>query len=176
MINLLTEGLDIMMEQLGVDVPEFVFWIIIIMLIISALKLLWKNEISPLLNTIHAIDAKLNKTDRIDSIEKQQQINMESYQRADNELNQRITAISERLDHLCAKLDEKISDDKEVKRGELKDRIRQSYGYYHNQGYITSMELEALKGLINSYEKSGGKNSFVHSIVEPEMYTWEIRG
>lgn len=176
MINLLTEGLDIMMEQLGVDIPEFVFWIIIIMLGISALKLLWKNEISPLLKTIHAIDDKLNKTDKIDSIEKQQQINMESYQRADNEINQRISTISDRLDQLCTKLDEKISDDKEVKRGELKDRIRQSYGYYHNQGYITSMELEALKGLINSYEKSGGANSFVHSIVEPEMYTWEVRG
>lgn len=175
MINLLTEGLDIMMEQLGVDIPEFVFWIIIVMLIISALKLLWKNEISPLLKVIHELDAKLDKTDKIDILEKQQQINTENYQRADNEINQKISVISERIDLLCDKLDKKISDDKEIKRGEIKDRIRQSYGYYHTRGYISSMELEALKGLINSYEKSGGANSFVHSVVEPEMYTWEVR-
>lgn len=49
------------------------------------------------------------------------------------------------------------------------------YSATDKQGYITNMELEALQGLINSYEKSGGANSFVHTVVEPEMYTWEVR-
>ena len=37
-----------------------------------------------------------------------------------------------------------------------------------------SMEKEALEGLIKQYEEHGGKNSFVHSIVEPEMQKWKV--
>ena len=36
------------------------------------------------------------------------------------------------------------------------------------------MELEALEDLIDTYESFGGKNSFVHSVVQKEMYTWEV--
>ena len=35
------------------------------------------------------------------------------------------------------------------------------------------MELEALEDLIDEYESADGKNSFVHSVVQKEMYTWE---
>lgn len=35
------------------------------------------------------------------------------------------------------------------------------------------MELEALEDLIDEYESAEGKNSFVHSVVQKEMYTWE---
>ena len=40
--------------------------------------------------------------------------------------------------------------------------------------YWNYMEKEALEGLIKQYESHGGKNSFVHSIVEPEMHTWKV--
>ena len=33
--------------------------------------------------------------------------------------------------------------------------------------------METLEGLIKTYEDYGGKNSFVHSLVQKEMYTWE---
>lgn len=174
MISLLTDGIDILMEQLGVDIPEFVFWIIIVFIFASALKLLWKNEIAPLVDTIKTVNEKIEKTDRIDLIEKQQEANMIDYKNADRRLDEKINAVSDKIDLLCEKLDNKIAQDNEVKRGELKDRIRQSYGYYHSKGKLTTMEREALEGLIRSYEKSGGSNSFVHTIVEPEMYTWEI--
>ena len=36
------------------------------------------------------------------------------------------------------------------------------------------MEREALEGLIEQYEAHGGKNSFVHSVVEPEMQIWKV--
>lgn len=58
-------------------------------------------------------------------------------------------------------------------QAEMKDRIGQLYRYYHTTGKISDMELEALKDLITSYENHGGENSFVHTIVQPEMYTWE---
>lgn len=174
MISLLTEGIDILMEQLGLDIPEFVFWILVFIILVAALRMLWKNEISPLVETIRAVNDKIEKTDRIDLIEKQQQANMIDYKDADRRLDEKITAVSDKLDFLCEKLDKKITQDNEVKRGELKDRIRQSYGYYHAKGKMSLMEREALEGLIQSYEKSGGSNSFVHSVVEPEMYTWEL--
>lgn len=67
------------------------------------------------------------------------------------------------------------NEEKQNKRGqsELKDKIGQSYRYYHNVGKINDMELEALEGLISAYESYGGVNSFVHSVVQKEMYTWE---
>lgn len=68
------------------------------------------------------------------------------------------------------------------KLAEYKDKIGQSYRYYKNREYSEKepipywnhMEKEALEGLIKQYESHGGSNSFVHSIVEPEMQTWKI--
>lgn len=68
------------------------------------------------------------------------------------------------------------------KLAEYKDKIGQSYRYYKNREYSTKepipywnhMEKEALEGLIKQYESHGGSNSFVHSIVEPEMQTWKL--
>ena len=36
------------------------------------------------------------------------------------------------------------------------------------------MEKEAFEDLIKEYGKVGG-NSYVHNIIEPETYTWEVR-
>ena len=51
--------------------------------------------------------------------------------------------------------------------------FRQSYRRYHLSQKITDMEFEALEDLIETYENYGGKNSFVHSVVQKEMYEWE---
>lgn len=55
----------------------------------------------------------------------------------------------------------------------LKDRIGQSYRFHHSTRTINSMEKETLKDLIEAYSQFSD-NSFVHSIVEKEMETWEI--
>lgn len=68
------------------------------------------------------------------------------------------------------------------KLAEYKDKIGQSYRYYKQRHYSDAepipywnhMEKEALEGLIEQYESHGGTNSFVHSIVEPEMQTWKL--
>lgn len=68
------------------------------------------------------------------------------------------------------------------KLAEYKDKVGQSYRYYHARKYSEEepvpywnhMEKEALEGLIKQYESHGGSNSFVHSIVEPEMQTWKL--
>lgn len=68
------------------------------------------------------------------------------------------------------------------KLAEYKDKIGQSYRCYKERKYSEEepipywnhMEKEALEGLIKQYESHGGKNSFVHSIVEVEMQTWKV--
>ena len=70
----------------------------------------------------------------------------------------------------------------EDKLAEYKDKVGQSYRCYKERKYSEEepvpywnhMEKEALEGLIKQYESHGGKNSFVHSIVEPEMQTWKV--
>lgn len=96
---------------------------------------------------------------------------------AQKELSKSIKIISEKLDDMQRKTDERFreSEKKNNKRirAELKDKISQSYRYYHALGKINDMELEALEDLIEEYESAKGENSFVHSVVQKEMYTWK---
>lgn len=84
----------------------------------------------------------------------------------ERELKKSISELSKKLDEMQQKNNKRI-------RAELKDKISQSYRYYHSLGKINDMELEALEDLIEEYEAAQGKNSFVHSVVQKEMYTWE---
>lgn len=96
---------------------------------------------------------------------------------AQNKLSESISDISRKIDDMKRNTDERFmeSERKNNKRirAELKDKISQSYRYYHEFGKINDMELEALEDLIEEYEEAEGKNSFVHSVVQKEMYTWE---
>lgn len=174
-MDLFNDIVTLLEDRLGFHIPSVIFWIVLIFVIFALVKRTWVHDVAPLIKTVRSISEKIDKVDKIDELEKEHSALQEESREADIQLDDKIKGMDAKLDRLAEKLDKKIERDDEVKRGELKDRIRQSYGYYHNRGYITSMELEALKGLINSYEKSGGANSFVHSVVEPEMYTWECR-
>lgn len=94
-----------------------------------------------------------------------------------NKLSESLFTISKKIDDMQRNTDKRFieSERKNNKRirAELKDKISQSYRYYHSQGKINDMELEALEDLIEEYEEADGKNSFVHSVVQKEMYTWE---
>lgn len=83
-----------------------------------------------------------------------------------------------RLDEMQRQTDERFaqSEAKTNKRvqSDIKERIAQSYRRYNISKKITHMELEALEDLIDTYESFGGENSFVHSVVQKEMYTWEV--
>lgn len=96
---------------------------------------------------------------------------------AQSDLAKSIDVISNKLDEMQRQTDRRFieSEQKNNKRirAELKDKISQSYSHYHAVGEINAMEFEALNDLIEEYESAGGKNSFVHTIVQPEMYTWK---
>ena len=82
--------------------------------------------------------------------------------------------ITDKVDGICKKLN--YMEEKENKRvqSEIKERIAQSYRRYNETKQISSMELEALEDLIETYEAHGGENSFVHSTVQKEMYAWKL--
>lgn len=57
----------------------------------------------------------------------------------------------------------------------LKDRISRLYRECKDEKKWTKMQKDTMEDMIKSYELSpNGKNSFVHSVVQSEMYTWEI--
>ena len=62
----------------------------------------------------------------------------------------------------------------ETKRAEIKEKIERIYRECHPAMTCTDMQLETLKELIDQYEKHGGDNSFVHSTVQKEMYSWHV--
>ena len=93
-------------------------------------------------------------------------------------MSENIMSILDKIDEMQRNTNERfaISEEKENQRvqSEIKERIAQSYRYHHTSNKITSMELESLEDLIATYETHGGMNSFVHSVVQKEMYTWEL--
>lgn len=104
------------------------------------------------------------------SIQKELITSQENISKLINSLEKKLTEMQDSTDKRF-----KENEEKENRRvqAELKDKIGQSYRYYHDIKKINDIEMETLKGLIKTYEDYGGKNSFVHSLVQKEMYTWE---
>lgn len=102
--------------------------------------------------------------------------------RHDEMIKDTVLDLSQKVDCLSKDLYEmrKIQDNDKL--AEYKDKIGRSYRYYNEREYSNEnptpywnhMEKEALEDLIIQYESHGGKNSFVHSIVEPEIEKWKL--
>ena len=92
-------------------------------------------------------------------------------------LSESISSLMEKMDDLQQNTNKRFEESERKNnkriRAELKDKISRSYRYYHSLGKINDMELEALEDLIEEYEEAEGSNSFVHRVVQKEMYTWE---
>lgn len=100
----------------------------------------------------------------------------------DKILQNNISVLNEKVDSLSLSISEMRKIQDEDKLAEYKDKIGDSYRYYSEREYSETnhvpywnhMEKESLEGLISQYEAHGGKNSFVHSIVETEMQKWKV--
>ena len=90
------------------------------------------------------------------------------------QLTDSINALSDKLDAMNLKQNELEEKHRKRIRAEMKDKISQLYRYYHEKQEWNDMEREAFNDLIDEYEDAGGKNSFVHSVVQPESYTWKV--
>lgn len=90
------------------------------------------------------------------------------------QLTDSIHIISEKLDAMNVKQAQLEEKHNKRIRAEMKDKISQLYRYYHEKQEWNDMEREAFNDLIDEYEDAGGSNSFVHTIVQPESYTWKV--
>lgn len=85
-------------------------------------------------------------------------------------LNTQSEGIKE-LRETVLKIQEKNS---KTKRAEIKEKIERIYRECSPTKTCTDMAFETLRELIEEYEEHGGVNSFVHTTVQPEMYTWKV--
>ena len=97
---------------------------------------------------------------------------------ANTKLAMQLADLSKMVQENQSKIDKRFEESEEKNnkrvRAELKDKIGRTYRYHHDLKKINDIEFEALKDLIEEYECAGGTNSFVHDLVIPEMYHWEI--
>lgn len=81
---------------------------------------------------------------------------------------------SKKMDSMAERQEELERKNDQRNRAELKEKISRLYSHFHEKKEWNSMEQEVMTELIKEYENAGGQNSFVHSTVQPEMYTWKI--
>lgn len=91
-----------------------------------------------------------------------------------NEQSQSISKQSQSIEELKDIVIEIQRINSETTKAEIKERIARIYRECTHEQVCTEMQLETLEDLIKEYEKHGGDNSFVHSIVEKEMYHWKV--
>lgn len=183
---------DYFIEKLGaVDISTVLICLIILFYFISwildknqVLKKIWddfynrkkkKEELYELiLQTKQTTDEyRQNRiNDRNQSLQIQAQLT-ESIQQINNKLDQMKHDTDMRFLENQRQLQETKEKNDKRTRAEMKDKISRAYRYYHAKKTWNYMEKEALLDLIEEYEAAGGKNSFVHSVVVPEMCLWE---
>lgn len=139
------------------------------------------------------IDSLVSKVDdnakRLDNLESQTKDNckhISTYE--DNRVHDRQQslnkqrAIDEHFDELRDILKEvqvsvtKMREKSDIQEcANLKDRISRLYRECKDEKKWTKMQKETMEDMIKSYELSpNGQNSFVHTVVQAEMYTWDI--
>lgn len=84
------------------------------------------------------------------------------------------TEVLNEINLLSEKLDIMQADTNRRVQAELKEKIRQTYQFYKDEKQWNYMEKEGFEGLIDEYERAGGTNSFVHTVIVPDIETWEI--
>lgn len=131
-------------------------------------------------NEDHAL--VIHTADELKLLQEKHEESVKQSIRHDEMIKDTVLDLSQKVDSLSKDLYEmrKIQDDDKL--AEYKDKIGRSYRYYNDRRYSDKnpipywncMEKEALEDLIKQYESHGGKNSFVHSIVEPEIEKWKV--
>lgn len=165
---------DFIVEYLLSTSPQVI--VISVLIILFAIWIIFCNR-----KNIHSffddIYNKRQKREELLQTIKSNQEDIKTITNVQKNLSKSLSDISKKIDDMQKRTDERFEEsekkNKKRIRAELKDKISQSYRYYHSIGKINDMELEALEDLIEEYEEANGKNSFVHSVVQKEMYIWE---
>lgn len=177
---------DNMIDKLSnIDLATVVILIVLVSMIVSFLSP-WMLKLRDLIIKKHKkeVDEQDFKTN-FETLEKNVKNYIDKYQsvkESSNKIHEELNKSIKSLDSKLENFREEILNIKELEeernkkrvRAELKDKISKSYRAYQDRKEIYDIELESLKDLIQEYEDAGGNNSFVHSVVEKEMYTWNV--
>lgn len=90
-----------------------------------------------------------------------------------DKLNSDMLVISQKVDNLLVMIQTEREERLKRDRAKLKKDIKEIYQKCNTTKTITHMDMNTLEDLIEEYEAAGGKNSFVHTTVQKEMYAWE---
>jgi len=126
------------------------------------------------INLIDWFCAKMGIETRWSLKNKQESQMINAHEETLNKIVNDVRGTNEKLNVLSQMMIEMQKKSDASERARLKDRIGQAYRNYHERGSWSEMEKESFEGLIYDYEQHGGENSFIHSICEPESYTWKI--
>ena len=132
----------------------------------------YDNKLEKLGDTLRAERLEERTHDRGQSFEREKRL-----QESNKLTQQSISNLSQKIDKMQETTDRRFAENEEKQnkrvRNEIKDQVSRIYIKCHANKKVSDMEIETLEGLIESYEDHKGENSFVHSIVQKEMYTWE---
>lgn len=122
------------------------------------------------------------KSDRNDSIMIRNELNkdiqniatqMEMLIQTVNGVTETVSDMSQNIKQIQKEIADTRERNKKSKRTDIKSKIERLYSECSPNQSCTEMQFETLKELIEDYENHGGENSFVHSIVQKEMYQWK---
>lgn len=173
MYNLFLETL----EKLGITTPKWFFWIVLVIVILIGVNFLLKRYVKPIVEYFEDLNERAIRIKELESemtILKENQLrNVEHCKDNDSELRTQIKEVSDKVSVVANMILEMQARIDESNVAKLKDRIREIYAEHHRSQIITKMELETLEGLIDDYVAAGG-NSFIHTIVTPELFNWKV--
>ena len=119
-------------------------------------------------------DSDTNLKNDIDKVWSTMEMARDTSKEIRGEMYTDIKDISGNLEIVNNKLDDMECKNNLSKQAELKEKIEKLYRECHTNMVCTDTALETLKDLIADYERHGGENSFVHSLVQIEMYKWDV--
>lgn len=90
-----------------------------------------------------------------------------------NLLSENVSTMHKSIQQMQSEMEENRRKNLASKRIDIKSKIERLYSECSPIQSCTDMQFETLKELIEDYENHGGENSFVHSIVQKEMYKWK---
>lgn len=133
-----------------------------------------KNEQEDFVDMVYSLkDSIESLQDTMKTYQQNRESDRETSRRIREEMYEVIRAQADGLKELKQITLEIQEKNSKTKRAEIKEKIERMYRECHPSMSCTSMQYETLRELIVEYEEHGGKNSFVHSIVEPEMINWK---
>lgn len=132
----------------------------------------FEDSIADSIQSLHERNEELNT--KIDSLEKIVDDHREVSKNVRKEIYADISNVSNDIKTLIDRVETMNEKEALSKRANIKSKIEKLYRECSESKLCTDMQLETLKDLIEDYERYGGHNSFVHSLVEKEMYTWDV--